>query len=99
MPLPQLRLRTKLNEQSVAALRTMMREVVTRGTATALDDVPGGVVYAKTGTAEFDNNPAHTHAWVIGWQRDVAFAVFVENGGSSSATAVPIAELFLRGLA
>jgi cell division protein FtsI/penicillin-binding protein 2 len=90
---------TKLNEQSVAALRTMMREVVTRGTATALGDVPGGAVYAKTGTAEFDNNPAHTHAWVIGWQRDVAFAVFVENGGSSSATAVPIAELFLRGLA
>jgi cell division protein FtsI/penicillin-binding protein 2 len=89
---------TKLNDASVAALRTMMREVVTVGTATALRDVPGGPVHAKTGTAEFDNNPAHTHAWVIGWQRDVAFAVFVENGGSSSATAVPIAELFLRGL-
>jgi cell division protein FtsI/penicillin-binding protein 2 len=90
---------TKLNDRSVAALRTMMREVVTKGTATALGDVPGGAVHAKTGTAEFDNNPAHTHAWVIGWQRDVAFAVFVENGGSSSATAVPIAETFLRGLA
>jgi cell division protein FtsI/penicillin-binding protein 2 len=90
---------TKLNDRSVSALRTMMREVVTKGTATALGDVPGGAVYAKTGTAEFDNNPAHTHAWVIGWQRDVAFAVFVENGGSSSATAVPIAETFLRGLA
>jgi cell division protein FtsI/penicillin-binding protein 2 len=89
---------TKLNDRSVAALRTMMREVVTKGTATALGDVPGGAVYAKTGTAEFDNNPSHTHAWVIGWQRDVAFAVFVENGGSSSATAVPIAETFLRGL-
>ena len=89
---------TKLNDRSVSALRTMMREVVTKGTATALGDVPGGAVYAKTGTAEFDNNPAHTHAWVIGWQRDVAFAVFVENGGSSSATAVPIAETFLRGL-
>jgi cell division protein FtsI/penicillin-binding protein 2 len=88
----------KLNDASVAALRTMMREVVTVGTATALRDVPGGPVHVKTGTAEFDNNPAHTHAWVIGWQRDVAFAVFVENGGSSSATAVPIAELFLRGL-
>jgi cell division protein FtsI/penicillin-binding protein 2 len=88
---------TRLNDRSVNALRTMMREVVTKGTATALGDVPGGAVYAKTGTAEFDNNPAHTHAWVIGWQRDVAFAVFVENGGSSSATAVPVAETFLRG--
>jgi cell division protein FtsI/penicillin-binding protein 2 len=89
---------TLLNDRSVSGLRTMMREVVTKGTATALRDVPGGAVYAKTGTAEFDNNPAHTHAWVIGWQRDVAFAVFVENGGSSSDTAVPIAEIFLRGL-
>jgi len=89
---------TALKEASATALRAMMREVVTKGTATALGDVPGGPVFAKTGTAEFDNNPAHTHAWVIGWQRDVAFAVFVENGGSSSATAVPIAESFLRGL-
>ena len=41
---------------------------------------------------------AETHAWVIGWQADIAFAVFVENGGSSSDTAVPVAEAFLRGL-
>ena len=76
----------------------MMREVVTVGTATALRDVPGGPVYGKTGTAEYDNNPAHTHAWFVGWQGDVAFAVFVEKGGSSSATAVPVAERFLRAL-
>jgi cell division protein FtsI/penicillin-binding protein 2 len=88
----------KLKGSSVDALRVMMREVVTKGTATTLADVPGGAVYAKTGTAEYDNNPAHTHAWVIGWQKDIAFAVFVEKGGSSSATAVPIAESFLRGL-
>jgi cell division protein FtsI/penicillin-binding protein 2 len=37
-------------------------------------------VQVKTGTAEFDNNPANTHAWTIGWQGDIAFAVFVENG-------------------
>jgi hypothetical protein len=35
----------------------------------------------------------------VGWQGDVAFAVFVEKGGSSSATAVPIADRFLRELA
>jgi len=77
----------------------MMREVVTVGTATALADVPGGQVYVKTGTAEFNDNPADTHAWTIGWQGDIAFAVFVENGGGSGETAVPIVEAFLRGLA
>ena len=68
------------------------------GHGAALGDVPGGPVYAKTGTAEFDDTQDKTHAWTIGWQGDVAFAVFVENGGTSSATAVPIVEKFLRGL-
>lgn len=88
-----------LKPESVAALKTLMRGVVTAGTATALAKVPGEPVHGKTGTAEYDNNPAHTHAWFVGWQGDVAFAVFVEQGGSSTASAVPIAERFLRGLA
>jgi cell division protein FtsI/penicillin-binding protein 2 len=90
---------TALPSAAVAALQAMMREVVTAGTATALADVPGGPVYVKTGTAEFNDNPADTHAWTIGWQGDIAFAVFVENGGDSGDTAVPIVEAFLRGLA
>ncbi|SBT50264.1 penicillin-binding transpeptidase domain-containing protein [Micromonospora narathiwatensis] len=88
-----------LKPESVAALKTMMRAVVTSGTASALKDVPGEPVYGKTGTAEYDNNPAHTHAWFVGWQGDVAFAVFVEQGGASTASAVPISERFLRALA
>ncbi|MEH1167553.1 penicillin-binding transpeptidase domain-containing protein [Micromonospora sp. CPCC 205539] len=88
----------QLKPESVEALRTMMREVVTTGTGSALKDVPGGAVYGKTGTAEYDNNPAHTHAWFVGWRGDVAFAVFVEQGGASTASAVPIAERFLRAL-
>ncbi|MET7705169.1 penicillin-binding transpeptidase domain-containing protein [Micromonospora sp. NPDC005413] len=87
----------QLKPESVAALRTMMREVVTTGTGSALKDVPGEV-YGKTGTAEYDDNPAHTHAWFVGWRGDVAFAVFVEKGGASTASAVPIAERFLRAL-
>ncbi|MBF9131015.1 penicillin-binding protein [Plantactinospora sp. S1510] len=89
----------QLQAGSVEPLRTMMREVVTSGTGSALKDVPGKPVYGKTGTAEYDDNPAHTHAWFVGWQGDVAFAVFVEKGGASTATAVPIAERFLRSLA
>ncbi|MGC4810009.1 penicillin-binding transpeptidase domain-containing protein [Micromonospora sp. DT228] len=87
----------QLKPESVAALRAMMREVVTTGTSSALKDVPGEV-YGKTGTAEYDDNPAHTHAWFVGWRGDVAFAVFVEKGGASTASAVPIAERFLRAL-
>ena len=89
---------TALNANSVAALRTMMREVVTSGTATSLADVPGGPVYCKTGTAEYDNTPTNTHAWTIGWRGDIAFAVFVEKGGSSADAALPIVESFLRAV-
>ncbi|MGC4893088.1 penicillin-binding transpeptidase domain-containing protein [Micromonospora sp. DT31] len=87
-----------LKAESVAALKAMMRGVVTSGSGSALADVPGEPVHGKTGTAEYDNNPAHTHAWFVGWQGDVAFAVFVEQGGAGSKVAAPIAERFLRGL-
>ena len=87
-----------LDATSVEAVRTAMREVVTRGTATTLRDVPGEPVYGKTGTAEFATGSTATHAWFVGWQDDVAFAVFVEKGGSGSQTAVPLAERFLRNL-
>jgi cell division protein FtsI/penicillin-binding protein 2 len=83
---------------AVEPLRQMMREVVTRGTGTALRTVRGGPVYGKTGTAEF-GDPTATHSWFVGWQGDIAFAVFVEKGGEGSQTAVPIARTFLTGLA
>ncbi|WP_213454221.1 penicillin-binding transpeptidase domain-containing protein [Rhizomonospora bruguierae] len=86
----------RLKPESIAALKTMMREVVTQGTATQLKSVPGGPVYGKTGTAEYDDNSDHSHAWFVGWRGDVAFAVFVEAGGNSTDTAVPLAGRFLR---
>jgi len=87
-----------LKTSTVDGLRRMMAEVVTAGTGDALKDVPGPVS-GKTGTAEFDNaNPNRTHAWFVGWRGDIAFAVFVEEGGDSTATAVPLAETFLRAL-
>jgi cell division protein FtsI/penicillin-binding protein 2 len=89
----------QLKATSVEPLRTMMREVVTKGTGAALADVPGQPVYGKTGTAEYDDDPAHTHAWFVGWQGDIAFAVFIENGGDSTKSSVPLTERFLRNLA
>ena len=76
-----------------------MRGVVTRGTGTALRDVPGAPVAGKTGTAEYgDEVPPRTHAWFTGFSGDLAFAVLVEDGGFGGATAAPVAADFLRTL-
>jgi hypothetical protein len=74
-----------------AALRPMMRAVVTSGTAAGAG-LPGGTA-GKTGTAEFAGG---THAWFIGYRGDVAFAVFVQAGGSGPRVAAPLAAKFLR---
>ncbi len=82
-------------------LRPMMREVVLSGTATGL--AGRGEVYGKTGTAEFGNNvPPDSHGWFVGYQLggpqgDIAFAVLVEAGQSSSV-AVAVADAFRAGL-
>lgn len=82
----------------VEALRGLDRAVVTDGTATALADLPGEVA-GKTGTAEFGSgDPPPAHAWFAGYRGDLAFAVLVEGGQSSTTTAVPMAEAFLAAL-
>ncbi len=86
-----------LKPGTVDAMHQMMREVVTGGTAKSLANTPGPPVSGKTGTAEFDNNnPARTHSWFIGFRGDLAFAVFVQEGGLSTAAAVPIAGQFFK---
>ncbi|MBT0769243.1 hypothetical protein KIH74_09950 [Kineosporia sp. J2-2] len=90
----------KLDATAVKTLRSLMRGVVTNGTATALKNVPGGAVAGKTGTAEFgSDNPPKTHAWFTGYQGDIAFAVVVEDGGFGAETAVPLVKKFLTDLA
>ena len=73
-------------------LRTMMREVVTGGTAKQLAGIPG--LAGKTGTAEAGGGTAH--GWFVGYQGKVAFAVFVENAGSSQS-ALTATAAFLNG--
>jgi cell division protein FtsI/penicillin-binding protein 2 len=93
-------------QQVLDALRPMMRQVVVSGTATALSD--RGEVYGKTGTAEFgDATPPEAHGWFMGYRLggasgsaaggDIAFAVLVEGGGSSSV-AVGVTDAFLGAL-
>jgi len=81
-------------------LNTLMRSVVTTPGATgyALHELPGQVE-GKTGTAEFGTQvPAQTHSWFVGVRGDLAFSVFVYNGGSSTTGAVPIAKTLLTAL-
>jgi len=73
-------------------VRTMMRAVVTEGTATALNGL--GDVRGKTGTAEFTNDGSRAHGWFVGYRGDLAFAVLVVDGGSSEP-AVAAAGRFL----
>jgi cell division protein FtsI/penicillin-binding protein 2 len=62
--------------------------------------VPGDPVHAKTGTAEYGEEvPPRTHAWVTGYQGDLAFAVLVEDGSSGGGVAAPVAARFLQLLA
>lgn len=78
-------------------LRTMLRAVVTEGSATFLADNPGGPVIAKTGTAEYGSDtPPRTHAWMIAGQDDLAVAVFVEDGSGGASVAGPIADRYLE---
>ncbi|WP_430790595.1 penicillin-binding transpeptidase domain-containing protein [Actinoplanes sp. G11-F43] len=88
----------ELDKEALTDLRSMMREVVTGGTATALRGTPGKAVYGKTGTAEFQTGSEDTHSWFIGYQDDVAFAVMVQKGGAGSEAAVPIVKRFLTNL-
>jgi cell division protein FtsI/penicillin-binding protein 2 len=86
-----------LDRKVAATLRTLMRQVVTEGTA-APARLPGRVG-GKTGTAEFGTgDPLPTHAWFIGFRGDLAFAVVVEDGGVGGRVAAPVAARFLRGL-
>jgi cell division protein FtsI/penicillin-binding protein 2 len=82
----------------LATVRTYARAVVTEGTATGLADLPGNVS-GKTGTAEYGTAvPPRSHAWFVGYQGDLAFAVFIQDGESSHTTAVPVAHAFLSAL-
>jgi cell division protein FtsI/penicillin-binding protein 2 len=91
---------TALKPATVASLKSMMKAVTTSGTAAnRMKGTPGGPVYAKTGTAQYDANPDHTHAWFIGYQGDIAFAVLVVGGGMGATAAAPIAKSFLTAMA
>jgi cell division protein FtsI/penicillin-binding protein 2 len=88
---------TALDPSAVSALHTLMAGVVATGTAAGAG-LPAGT-YGKTGTAEYGSgaNPP-THAWFIGFDEDIAFAVFVYGGGTGGTVAAPVAAKLLAAL-
>lgn len=87
-----------LDPTVASTLTAFMASVMRPGGTAAGAGLPTGT-FGKTGTAEFGNaNPPHTHAWFIGFRRDVAFAVIVEDGGVGGRVAAPLAAGFLRAL-
>ncbi|WP_081680713.1 penicillin-binding transpeptidase domain-containing protein [Cellulomonas sp. URHD0024] len=86
-----------LTADEAATLQSLMRSVVTEGGAPFLQDVPGGDVAAKTGTAQFgDAGNLKNHVWMIATQGDLAVAVFVDEGEYGSTTAGPLLKAFLE---
>lgn len=87
-----------LPAETVSALQSMMRSVVTSGTGAQLAGLPGEVA-GKTGTAEYGTDtPPRSHSWFVGYRGDLAFAVFVADGSSAGTLAVPIAQTFLTAV-
>ena len=84
---------TLMTNEEAKILSEMMREVVTDGTGSKLKDMDVEIA-GKTGSAEQTNKPAHS--WFVGYapfdQPEIAVSIIVENKGTGSQYAVPIAK-------
>jgi Penicillin binding protein transpeptidase domain/NTF2-like N-terminal transpeptidase domain len=76
-----------------AQLKDMMRDVVTEGTAAGLGFGPG--IYAKTGTADIQNQD-NPNSWIVAFDpdRDIAVAALVVNAGYGAQVAGPEVKTF-----
>ncbi|MEV0545260.1 penicillin-binding transpeptidase domain-containing protein [Nocardia salmonicida] len=81
--------RPAIAPEVVEGLRSMMRMVVTGGTAERIRDQ--GEVYGKTGEAEVDGG---SHSWFIGYRGDIAFATLLVKGGSSDNAVAVTRDMF-----
>ncbi len=87
---------TLFTSQEASFLEEYMRAVVTDGTGNKLD-TEDYTAYGKTGTAQVSDTTDQTNAWFIGYAKndskaDIALAVIVEDSGSGSKYAVPVAK-------
>ncbi|WP_277050366.1 penicillin-binding transpeptidase domain-containing protein [Ruania albidiflava] len=89
-----------LTDDEATQLAEMMRAVVTGGTGTELQEVPGAPVHAKTGSAEAGSGEDYrVDSWMMAYQDDLAVAVLVQGGGHGAGVAGALVQRFLSGLA
>ncbi len=90
-----------MTAQEASVLTEFMTSVVQSGTAASLSGL-GYTVAGKTGSAEYemDGNTGEeenfsTHSWFVGFSNvedpDIVVSIIVEDGGTGSSSAVPIA--------
>ena len=76
-------------------MKSLMRGVVENGTGSKLK-TDAYTAYGKTGTAEFTDDKSRTHSWFTGVAekdgKQIAIAVIMEDSGTSSKHAVPLAK-------
>ena len=81
-----------IDDQNLQIVREGMRQAVTSGSATKLNDLPV-MTAAKTGTAQFGTE-GKTHAWMAAYapyhDPQIAIIVLIEQGGEGYATAGPV---------
>lgn len=82
-----------ISEEEAAVMKEYLRQVVTDGTGSKLD-VKDYKAAGKTGTAE--TGTGEDHAWFVGFtgmkKSKICVSVIVEQGGSGSRAAVPVAK-------
>ncbi|MER5395544.1 penicillin-binding transpeptidase domain-containing protein [Streptomyces sp. NPDC002599] len=84
-----------LSAGTVAQLRSMMNRTAVSGTAAPVMARLGGIIGAKTGSAEVDGQ-ARSNSWFTGYRNDMAAAAMTQEGGHGGQAAGPIVAAVLR---
>lgn len=84
-----------MTSEDASRLLPYLRSVVEGGTGRKLK-VDEYTAYGKTGSAEYGSEKGKSHAWFVGFAekdgKKLVVSILVEDGGSGSETAVPIAK-------
>ncbi len=93
------KLGTVISQSEAQILKQFMRKVVTEGTATSLNTDAYSVA-GKTGSAEYGTKKGNSHSWFVCFSPvedpQIAISVILEEAGSGSEYAVPVAKKILN---
>lgn len=93
-----------LTEEEAKLMQTFMRSVIADGTGKGIGKQSWFVASGKTGTAQVSSSKDETNAWFCAYahsedlkdKQDLVVSIVVENSGSGSKYAVPMAKKILN---